>query len=168
MSVFCSNTLIFAPKCWKCIMRGPNFKFFPDFAPLLRGFSYSTYSKAFATYLKSYRKPWSCCNLTNFCFVTFFSAWLFCSTIKVFWSTSFTKNTSRCSAWFYVLTNWQHHILIDTDIKFQSQNCREIESNWPPRKQNTKKETVGWSGKTDIIFLLSGRLHQSVTQRPAK
>ena len=100
-------------------------KFFQKLAPLLRGFSFSTYSKAFATYLKSYWKPWSCCNLTNFCFVTFFSAWLFCSTVKVFWSTSFTKNTSRCSAWFYVLTNWQQHIFIDTDIKFQLQNYWE-------------------------------------------
>ena len=29
MSVFCSNTLIFAPECWKCILRGPVFNFFP-------------------------------------------------------------------------------------------------------------------------------------------
>ena len=29
MSVFSSNTLIFAPECWKCILRGPDFKIFP-------------------------------------------------------------------------------------------------------------------------------------------
>ena len=29
MSVFCSKTLIFAPECWKCIVRGADFKFFP-------------------------------------------------------------------------------------------------------------------------------------------
>ena len=28
MSVFCSKTLIFAPECWKCILRGPDFKNF--------------------------------------------------------------------------------------------------------------------------------------------
>ena len=28
MSVFCSKTLIFAPECWKCILRGPDFKIF--------------------------------------------------------------------------------------------------------------------------------------------
>ena len=26
MSVFCSETLLFAPECWKCIQRGPDFK----------------------------------------------------------------------------------------------------------------------------------------------
>ena len=30
MSVFWSNTLIFAPECWKYILRGPVFKFFPE------------------------------------------------------------------------------------------------------------------------------------------
>ena len=30
MSVFCSNTLIFAAECWKCILRGPDFKLFPE------------------------------------------------------------------------------------------------------------------------------------------
>ena len=30
MSVFCSNTLILAPECWKCILRGPDFKIFPE------------------------------------------------------------------------------------------------------------------------------------------
>ena len=30
MSVFCSNTLIFAPECWKCILVGPDFKNFPE------------------------------------------------------------------------------------------------------------------------------------------
>ena len=28
MSVFCSKTLIFAPECWKCILRDPDFKRF--------------------------------------------------------------------------------------------------------------------------------------------
>ena len=30
MSVFCSNTLIFAPECWECILRGSDFKIFPE------------------------------------------------------------------------------------------------------------------------------------------
>ena len=30
MSVFCSNTLIFALECWKSILRGPNLKIFPE------------------------------------------------------------------------------------------------------------------------------------------
>ena len=30
MYVFCSNTLIFAPECWKCILRDPDFKIFPE------------------------------------------------------------------------------------------------------------------------------------------
>ena len=30
MSVFCSNTPVFAPKCLKCIERGPDFKIFPE------------------------------------------------------------------------------------------------------------------------------------------
>ena len=150
MSVFCSNTLIFAPKCWKCILRGPDFKIFPETCTFAARFFLLHILQGFCYLLKILLKPWSCCNLTNFCFVTFFSAWLFCSTVKVFWSTSFTKNTSRCSAWFYVLTNWQQHIFIDTDIKFQLQNYWEIESNWPPRKQNKKIETVGWSENTHI------------------
>ena len=29
MSVFCSNTLIFARQCWKCTLRGPDLKIFP-------------------------------------------------------------------------------------------------------------------------------------------
>ena len=29
MSIFCSNTLIFAPECWKSTLRGPDFKIFP-------------------------------------------------------------------------------------------------------------------------------------------
>ena len=56
MSVFCSNTLIFAPECWKCILRSPDFKIFQKLAPLRQVFSFSTYSKAFATYLKSYQQ----------------------------------------------------------------------------------------------------------------
>ena len=28
MSVFCSKTLVFAPECWKCTRRGPDFKKF--------------------------------------------------------------------------------------------------------------------------------------------
>ena len=27
-SVFCSKTLVFAPECWKCTRRGPDFKKF--------------------------------------------------------------------------------------------------------------------------------------------
>ena len=30
MSVFCSNTLIFAPECWKCTLRDPDLKIFPE------------------------------------------------------------------------------------------------------------------------------------------
>ena len=30
LSVFCSNTLIFAPECWKCTPRCPDFKIFPE------------------------------------------------------------------------------------------------------------------------------------------
>ena len=30
MSVFCSNTLIFVPECRKCILRGSDFKIFPE------------------------------------------------------------------------------------------------------------------------------------------
>ena len=30
MSVFYSNTLIFAPECWKCTLRGPDLKIFPE------------------------------------------------------------------------------------------------------------------------------------------
>ena len=48
MSVLCTNTLIFALECWKCILRGPDF---------MQVFSFSIYFKAFATYLKSYWKP---------------------------------------------------------------------------------------------------------------
>ena len=69
MSVLCSNTLIFAPECWKCNLRGPDFKLFPGgmpleppsnshfwrpqvLAPVAQVFYFSTYSKAFPTYLK--------------------------------------------------------------------------------------------------------------------
>ena len=35
MSVFCSNTLIFAPECWKCILGGPETQAFAgSFFPL--------------------------------------------------------------------------------------------------------------------------------------
>ena len=69
MYVFCSNTLIFAPECWKCILRDADFKIFPETCTfgacksrlqLLRVFSFSTCSKAFTSYLKSYWKPWLC------------------------------------------------------------------------------------------------------------
>ena len=33
MSVFCSNTLIFAPECWKCTLRSPAFKIFRGVMP---------------------------------------------------------------------------------------------------------------------------------------
>ena len=36
MSVFCSNTLIFAPECWKCTLRSPAFKIFRGVMPLNR------------------------------------------------------------------------------------------------------------------------------------
>jgi len=29
MSVFCSNSLIFAPECWKRVVKGPDFTIFP-------------------------------------------------------------------------------------------------------------------------------------------
>ena len=67
MSVFCWNTLIFTPECWKYILRGPVFKFFPEACAFSAPkhfphvFSFSTYSKAFATYLilltTLYRSP---------------------------------------------------------------------------------------------------------------
>ena len=49
MSVFSLNTLIFAPECWKSILRSPDFKFFPEthmpykseFPPLHRFQSFS-------------------------------------------------------------------------------------------------------------------------------
>ena len=33
LSMFCSNTLIFAPECWKCTLRYPYFKIFPGVMP---------------------------------------------------------------------------------------------------------------------------------------
>ena len=42
MSVFCSNTLIFSPECWKCILRGSDFKIFLETREF---FSFSFYSK---------------------------------------------------------------------------------------------------------------------------
>ena len=33
LSVFCSNTQIFAPECWKCTLRCPDFKIFPGGMP---------------------------------------------------------------------------------------------------------------------------------------
>ena len=72
MPVFCSNTLIFAAECWKCILRGPDFKLFPEghapeppkvhlwhlqVLPAVWVFYFSAYSKAFATYLNPYWKP---------------------------------------------------------------------------------------------------------------
>ena len=46
MSVFCSNTLIFAPECWKCILRGSDFKIFPETGAFAASFfSCSIYSK---------------------------------------------------------------------------------------------------------------------------
>ena len=67
MSVVFSNTLIFGPECWKCILRGPDSKCFQgelpqdphrnlrlqrlQVVPVVQVFSISAYSKAFATYL---------------------------------------------------------------------------------------------------------------------
>ena len=74
MSVFCSNTLIFVPECWKCTLRGPDFKIFPrgmpwtppgnfqysQVAPVEQGFSFSAYSKSFCHLLKTLLKTlWS-------------------------------------------------------------------------------------------------------------
>ena len=68
MSLFCSNTLIFTPECWKCILRSPDFKIFPEThtfsahkSHLCGSFSFSTDSKAFAIYLKSDWKPCQSC-----------------------------------------------------------------------------------------------------------
>ena len=33
LSMFCSNTLIFAPECWKCTLRYPYLKIFPGVMP---------------------------------------------------------------------------------------------------------------------------------------
>ena len=55
MSVFCSKTLIFAPECWKCILKGLDFENFLWDMPLesprnrCKFFSVSSLSKAFAT-----------------------------------------------------------------------------------------------------------------------
>ena len=73
ISVFCSNTLIFAAECWKFILRGPDFKIFPggmplnpprnsnlwhlQVVPVVWVFSFPGYSKVFATCLKPYWKP---------------------------------------------------------------------------------------------------------------
>ena len=62
-----------APECWKCTLRGPDFKIFPGgkppdppsnshfrcskVMPVVQVFSFSSYSKAFATYLRPYWKP---------------------------------------------------------------------------------------------------------------
>ena len=54
MSVFCSNTPVFAPKCLKCIERGPDFKIFPE----TRAFGVRKSRLTFATSLKSCWKPW--------------------------------------------------------------------------------------------------------------
>ena len=63
MSVSCSKTLIFAPECWKCILRGIDFIHFPGGGggvcpwttlEQVQAFSVSTFSKAFATSLKPY------------------------------------------------------------------------------------------------------------------
>ena len=59
MSVLCSNTLIFAPECWKYILC---IQIFPETrarkSQLCHEFvSFVIYSKAFAIYLKSYQKP---------------------------------------------------------------------------------------------------------------
>ena len=75
MSVFCSNTLILAPECSKCILRDPNFQNFPGGMPLdpprgsrltalgNRAFGaichLSADSSTFATYSNSYWKPCS-------------------------------------------------------------------------------------------------------------
>ena len=42
MSVFCSKTLIFAPKCWKCILTGPDFKLFAATRTFAAGLAHAT------------------------------------------------------------------------------------------------------------------------------
>ena len=58
MSVFCSNTLISAPECWKYILRAQFSNFSQELhfqcsqiASLPHIFFFSAYSKAFATYI---------------------------------------------------------------------------------------------------------------------
>ena len=58
MSVFCSNTLIFAPECWECILRGSDFKIFPETRAFAAIFFILHLLQTFATHLKSYWKPW--------------------------------------------------------------------------------------------------------------
>ena len=61
MSVFRSNTLIFAPEFWECILlRGSDFKILPETRAFAVIFfhSPSTPNRGFATHLKSYWKPW--------------------------------------------------------------------------------------------------------------
>ena len=70
--VFCSNTLIFAPKCWKCILRGPDFKIFPETCTFAARFFLLHILQSFCYLLKILLKTLIMCNLTNFCFVTFF------------------------------------------------------------------------------------------------
>ena len=79
MSVFCSNTLIFAPEFWKCNLRGPDCKMFLEdmplyppsnlcfwplqVAPVARVFPFSAYSKAFNCHLlKTLWKTLHCLN----------------------------------------------------------------------------------------------------------
>ena len=73
MSVFCSNTLIFAPEFWKCNLRGPDCKMFLEPCPYTllvtcafgprrlrlwhEFFPSPPTPKLFATYLKPYGKP---------------------------------------------------------------------------------------------------------------
>ena len=74
MSMFCSNTPIFATQSWKYVLRHPEFNIFPrehapeptrslhlqplQMVPMVQVSYFSAYSKAFATYwnlvLKSY------------------------------------------------------------------------------------------------------------------
>ena len=63
MSVLCSHTLIFAPECWKCILRCPDFNFFSrnscsQVTLLPQVFFLLLLLQAYATYLKSYLNLW--------------------------------------------------------------------------------------------------------------
>ena len=64
-SVFCSKTIIVAPECWKCILRGPDFKIFPGGACLktpLKTHAFGTHKlHLLKTVLKTLAE-WSVCH----------------------------------------------------------------------------------------------------------
>ena len=48
----------FASECWKCILRGSDFKIFPETGAFVASFFILHLLQTFATYLKSCGKPW--------------------------------------------------------------------------------------------------------------